>query len=104
MTPKRPPESLWQRLFNRRFLLAFCSATLCATLLSPALVAQAPAHIHLTIDPRSLSTVDAQGNRAIEPGSYTLHLGGSQPTNSSTSPDTTLATTFTIHGTKELPK
>jgi beta-glucosidase len=54
-------------------------------------------HITLTLDPRTLSQVDAQGNRAITPGTYTLHLAGSQPT------PTTPSTTFTITGTQQLP-
>jgi beta-glucosidase len=35
--------------------------------------------VQLTIDPRQLSTVDALGNRAITPGSYSLYVGGGQP-------------------------
>ena len=35
--------------------------------------------VALTIDPRSLGEVDANGNRVIVPGTYTLSMGGSQP-------------------------
>jgi beta-glucosidase len=35
--------------------------------------------IRITIDPRQLSMVDANGNRMIQPGKYKLYVGGSQP-------------------------
>ena len=35
--------------------------------------------IRVTIDPRQLSIVDANGNRMIQPGKYKLYVGGSQP-------------------------
>ena len=35
--------------------------------------------VTLRIDPRSLSSVDDQGNRAILAGKYTLSIGGAQP-------------------------
>ncbi len=65
------------------------------------LAPHATQHVHIAVDPRSLSTVDEQGTRSITPGTYVLHLGGSQP---SDDPANSLAATFTIHGTKELPK
>ena len=36
-------------------------------------------HIHVVIDPRSLSTVAADGKRSIEAGEYSIFVGGSQP-------------------------
>jgi beta-glucosidase len=35
--------------------------------------------IHLTIDPRQLSLVDASGVRSVQPDDYEIYLGGSQP-------------------------
>ena len=40
------------------------------------------AHISLTIEPRSLGQVDAQGNHVILPGEYSVSLGGAQPQDS----------------------
>jgi beta-glucosidase len=60
--------------------------------------AGATAHIGLTLDPRSIAQVDEKGTRVILPGTYTVSLGGSQPT------DATQAATVTITGQKELPK
>jgi beta-glucosidase len=36
-------------------------------------------HITFTLDSRQLSEVDAEGMRSVQPGSYTLSLGGAQP-------------------------
>ncbi len=54
----------------------------------------------LKIDPRSLSSVDDQGNRAILEGKYSLSVGGAQP-------DETTAksgSAFAIAGSMPLPK
>jgi beta-glucosidase len=56
--------------------------------------------VRLTIDPRSLSSVDDQGNRAILAGKYTLYLGGAQPQET----DAKSEVGFTITGTAPLPK
>ncbi len=56
--------------------------------------------IHITLDPRSLGQVDAEGNRLILPGEYTVSLGGRQPRNDAP----TVTGTFTIAGQSELPK
>jgi beta-glucosidase len=64
------------------------------------LAQHAMGHVHFVIDPRSLSTVDANGVRTIRSGDYTLHLGGSQ----ATAGDDTVATSFTIRDNKELPR
>jgi beta-glucosidase len=59
-------------------------------------------HVVFKLDQRQLSEVDAKGTRAVQPGSYKLSIGGSQP-------DDPLAQThaqsasFTIQGTQELP-
>jgi beta-glucosidase len=37
------------------------------------------ATIHARIDPRQLSLVDADGKRSVQPGAYSLYIGGSQP-------------------------
>jgi beta-glucosidase len=41
------------------------------------------ASIHVTIDPRQLSLVDADGNRIVQPGEYELYVGGNQPSHES---------------------
>jgi beta-glucosidase len=51
------------------------------------------------VDARDLSTVNADGSRAVEAGDYMLHLGGSQPTEGDT-----VNASFTIRGSKELPR
>ncbi|HTY85552.1 MAG TPA: glycoside hydrolase family 3 C-terminal domain-containing protein [Silvibacterium sp.] len=56
-------------------------------------------HVSLVIEPRSLGHVDAQGNRAILPGEYTVALGGSQPETSSSQ-----IGKFRIAGRAEIPK
>jgi beta-glucosidase len=60
--------------------------------------AGATAHVGLTLDPRSIAQVDEKGTRVILPGTYTISLGGSQPT------DAAQTATITITGQKELPK
>jgi len=35
--------------------------------------------VQLTVEPRQLSVVDALGNRAIVPGTYSIYVGGAQP-------------------------
>jgi beta-glucosidase len=56
-------------------------------------------HATFTLDPRTLSQVDDEGNRAVVPGSYVISVGGSQPA------DSRLVKTaaFTVQGTKLLP-
>ncbi|MGB6134874.1 MAG: glycoside hydrolase family 3 C-terminal domain-containing protein [Acidobacteriaceae bacterium] len=58
------------------------------------------AHVALTIDPRSLGQVDAQGMRVILPGHYSVSLGGSQPGGSAS----VLTGQFTVTGQKALPE
>ena len=58
-------------------------------------------HVRFIVDARTLSNVDASGVRAVRPGDYTLSLGGSQPAGSS---DKSIAASFSIRNTKELPR
>jgi beta-glucosidase len=54
----------------------------------------------IVIDPRSISSVDDQGNRSILPGKYTLTLGGAQPQDTAAKSEAT----FTVTGALALPK
>ena len=56
--------------------------------------------VHLLIDPRSLSTVDAAGKRVIRPGKYSVFVGGAQPGEDPNG----LPASFTISGSKDLPR
>ena len=56
--------------------------------------------VTLKIDPRSLSSVDDQGNRSILAGNYTLTLGGAQPQETEAKSEAG----FTVTGTTPLPK
>jgi beta-glucosidase len=65
-----------------------------------SIAAGATREVTLEIDPRSLSSVDAQGNRSILPGKYMLSLGGAQPEETQAKSETA----FTVTGTESLPK
>jgi beta-glucosidase len=54
-------------------------------------------HVVFELDPRTLSQVDDKGVRAVRPGTYILHIGGSQPTAQTPSVQVRIA------GTQELP-
>jgi beta-glucosidase len=56
--------------------------------------------VTLSLDPRSLSSVDEQGNRSILAGKYTLSLGGAQPQETAASSEAG----FTVTGSMALPK
>jgi beta-glucosidase len=56
--------------------------------------------VTLKIDPRSLSSVDEQGNRSILEGKYFLAVGGAQPEET----PATAEAVFTVKGTAGLPK
>ena len=56
--------------------------------------------VTITIDPRSLSTVDDQGNRSILDGKYELTIGGAQPQDT----DDKSEATFAVTGTLPMPK
>jgi beta-glucosidase len=64
------------------------------------IAAGASKEVALEIDPRSLSSVDAQGNRSILPGKYTLSVGSAQPEETHAKAEAE----FTVTGTQELPK
>ena len=53
--------------------------------------------VAIPLDPRQLSLVDAQGHRAIQPGQYTLYVGGHQPKKGEA------GIAFQINGTRSLP-
>lgn len=55
-------------------------------------------HVALTIDPRVLGQVDAEGNRTIVPGEYMVSLGGAQPYQGAQT------ARFIVAGKAELPK
>jgi beta-glucosidase len=57
-------------------------------------------HVHVVIDPRSLSTVAADGKRSIKAGEYSIFLGGAQPGAS----DAGIARRFAIVGEKDMPR
>ena len=40
-------------------------------------------HLRFTLDPRQLSLVDADGKRAVRAGAYRVAVGGSQPSDAS---------------------
>jgi beta-glucosidase len=65
------------------------------------LAPHAKQRVHFTVDARALSTVDADGMRAVRSGDYVLHLGGTQPTDTS---EGSVAASFTIRGSEELPR
>jgi beta-glucosidase len=55
--------------------------------------------VSFTLTPRELSTVDQQGRRAVEPGKYSVMIGGAQP---SAAEHTTGS--FTVAGSKAMPE
>ncbi len=56
--------------------------------------------VTLKIDPRSLSSVDDQGNRSILAGKYMLSVGGAQPEETKAKSEAE----FSVTGTEALPK
>jgi beta-glucosidase len=56
--------------------------------------------VPLEISARSLSSVDAEGERSVLPGSYSLSVGGAQPGETEAKSEVT----FSVTGTKKLPK
>ena len=56
--------------------------------------------VTITLDPRTLSSVDDAGNRAILPGKYTLTLAGAQPQETQSKSEAA----FTITSKQDLPK
>ncbi len=66
-----------------------------------ALAPHTKQRVHFTVDARALSTVGADGARAVRAGEYALNLGGAQPTDVT---DGHVTASFTIHGSEELPR
>lgn len=60
-------------------------------------------HVSFTLTSRQLSEVDAQGVRSMQPGSYSIAVGGSQPKDPR-APTPAQTATFTIEGTQEIPR
>ncbi len=60
-------------------------------------------HLTFTLDPRQLSQVDAQGIRAVRPGSYRVNIGGGQPVPTTADVEQSSAASFTISGTTGIP-
>jgi beta-glucosidase len=56
--------------------------------------------VTLHLDPRVMSSVDAQGNRSVLAGTYSLSVGGAQPQETSSKSETT----FSVTGTEALSK
>ncbi len=56
--------------------------------------------VTLELSPRSLSAVDAKGQRSILPGNYQLSLGSTQPSETTAKSEAN----FTVNGTVALPK
>jgi beta-glucosidase len=56
-------------------------------------------HLIFTLDPRDLSLVTEQGEHVIEPGSYDVFVGGSQPIEGARG----VRAQFRISATKQLP-
>jgi beta-glucosidase len=64
------------------------------------LAAGASREVTISIDPRSLSSVDDKGYRSILPGKYSVSLGGAQPQDTKAKSEAG----FTITGSVPLPK
>ncbi|HUA81174.1 MAG TPA: glycoside hydrolase family 3 C-terminal domain-containing protein [Dyella sp.] len=63
------------------------------------LAAKESRRVHFELDPRQLSSVDAEGRRAVEPGHYRLFVGGGQPGYGDG-----VRVDFTIRGREALPR
>lgn len=61
------------------------------------------AHVVFRLDARQLSEVDAQGVRSVQPGAYTVAVGGAQPTGTD-APGQTQTAKFRIEGQLNLPR
>jgi beta-glucosidase len=59
-------------------------------------------HVVFKLSPRDLSEVDAQGVRSVQPGSYEVSVGGSQPKDPN-APEPAQTARFSIVGSMELP-
>jgi beta-glucosidase len=63
------------------------------------LAAGASQTVSFTLTPRDLSTADQQGKRAVQPGEYSVMIGGAQP-----SAAEHVAVKFTIAGSEAMPE
>jgi beta-glucosidase len=80
--------------------------------LSPKLQLEGFQRVHLNpaesrtvtfrLDPRQMSEVDGKGIRSVQPGNYTIAVGGSQPQDAK-SADSSQTAQFSIQGTQEIP-
>jgi beta-glucosidase len=59
-------------------------------------------HITFHLDPRTLSQVDAKGERVVSPGDYKIYLGSSQPDGDAA--QGVLSKEFKITGTQSVPR
>ncbi len=59
-------------------------------------------HVTFHLNPRTLSQVDAKGNRAVVPGQYRIALGGSQPDGDAAAGVQT--EDFSITGSQQIPR
>jgi beta-glucosidase len=59
-------------------------------------------HVIFKLTPRDLSEVDDKGVRSVQPGSYKLSVGGSQP-DDPRAPEPAQTANFSIVGSMELP-
>jgi beta-glucosidase len=64
------------------------------------IAAGATTAVKIRIDPRSISSVDNQGNRTILAGKYKLSIGGAQPEETQSKSEVT----FTVTGTAAVAK
>jgi beta-glucosidase len=55
--------------------------------------------VSFTLTPRDLSTVNEQGKRGVQPGNYSLMIGGAQP---SAAEHTTGS--FAVNGSEAMPE
>jgi beta-glucosidase len=55
--------------------------------------------VRFRLSARDVSTVDTQGRRSVQPGSYTLSVGGGQPTAAAH-----VSGQFSITGSSPLPE
>jgi beta-glucosidase len=56
-------------------------------------------HVRFRLQPRLLSLVDAQGKRSVQPGDYSVYIGGGQPT-----PGAGVSKAFSIRVSQPLPR
>jgi beta-glucosidase len=56
-------------------------------------------HVSFVLHPRQLSVVDAEGNRSLQAGQYSVFVGGQHP-----APDAGVSQSFSIEGSAPLPR